>query len=264
MATQEMSTTKEAWECSVCYCDGTRTAQLRLGCSHNLCLECYIKMTTTRQGDFGRPDPRCPLCRAAIRTTTEPTVEERRDFDMIARNIRAGRNTIVELQRNIDRENQTITAATANLQRLTEPYGLWAEYEPRTQIGWRDPAATTVVRVTRPALRAAEEDDDDDDEAERFIGIPQPDPPQTNEDYRRGIFARHMSITLPIAYPQMNGLIMRYPRTRCPGCSGNRQQQVRTVTFLHESGRRRRWKRCDSCIMLLGQNHNYNTRKIHL
>lgn len=83
-----------AFECVVCYEDGSATGQLTLACKHMVCLGCY----TTMRGGSNNATPPCPCCRRAIRTTTGFTDQQIEQFNRFVYRIKSYARQVRDLE----------------------------------------------------------------------------------------------------------------------------------------------------------------------
>jgi DNA-directed RNA polymerase subunit M/transcription elongation factor TFIIS len=253
-APQAEAKAEEAWECPVCYGDGGRTGQLRIACGHQICLECYMKIRETRQGEYGRPEARCPLCRTLIRTSAEPTETERRDLERQANNVRLSAERVQHLQRQLTTETAHLAVAHARLRREAEGLGLWPELEARATPGWTEARHAPAIPAEARAHGITERD------------LPRPHPPLIPAEHQpiadrmrearaeevRQEVAQHVADQQALAR-QHGDTIARRPapahgenHRRCPGCRRERDG-VYYRRINKRDGTQTRLLRCQTC-----------------
>jgi hypothetical protein len=253
-APQAEGKAQEAWECPVCYGDGGRTGQLRIACGHQICLECYMKIRETRQGEYGRPEARCPLCRTLIRTSAEPTETERRDLERQANNVRLSAERAQNLQQQLTTEMARLATAQARLRREAEALGLWPELEARATPGWTETRHAPAIPAEAQALGITERD------------LPRPHPPlipaehqpiadrmreARAEEDRQAIARQHGDTIAPRPRPAPAPRAEDNHR-RCPGCRRERDG-VYYRRINKRDGTQTRLLRCQTCAEAIAQ-----------
>jgi hypothetical protein len=139
----------EAWECVICCGDGTRTGKVTLACSHETCLACFMKMTTTPTYYGTAPtELKCPFCRGAIRTVDGITEQEKVKIRMALVHVS---NTTLEVKRI---EDILTSAKTRQAIRQTDLAEVLRDLK-LTEAEAREIVVITPTVVERPQAPAA-------------------------------------------------------------------------------------------------------------
>lgn len=222
-AVEVKSDPPSAYECVVCYGDGKATGKLTLGCGHDVCLACFVKLQTTT-GYYGQAPtaPQCPCCRRRIRTTEGATDEEKAEVkakallvahDRVRAEYHARR--LAHHQAEAQRLQTLVADRTREVTALAERVGLSAEL-------------TAHLAEVPPTDRDG-----------RPLVLPHPTALANLQAQQR---ARLQTVAPlpPNPLPANQGLV------RCPGCRTDRA----TVAFRHVrklDGGTQRLKRCEGC-----------------
>jgi hypothetical protein len=203
----------EAWECAICCGDGSKTGRLRLACSHETCLGCFVKMTVTPTYYGSAPtELKCPFCRGAIRTTEGLTEQEKT-------RVRVAVSRVESYTRQIKRAEESLTALKAE------------------QTNYKQQLAT-VQRDLKVS---------DEDVKAIVAELPVP------RDQPQAVAQPTPVAATPLANVPRQALAASppgaaNPTLKCPGCRSWRPANLVRFRHVHdEDGTTRRLRRCDTC-----------------
>jgi hypothetical protein len=217
----------EAWECVICCGDGARTGKVTLACSHETCLACFMKLTTTTTYYGTAPtELKCPFCRGTIRTTDGLTENEKQKVRSAVALVRIHTERVQNAEDQLAIKKREAVASRFDLDQVLRDFKI-------TEAEAREIATATPHPLAQPRPQV----------------VAQPRP--------QVVATPATPLATPLATPQgtpatpLTNVPHTNPerdRTKCPGCRSWRNSDLVRFRHVHdEDGTTRRLRRCDTC-----------------